>query len=393
MQINSEKNGRLKQRMFMRGKLVFLLTMFFLLALGYASAQSSSRKDRQQEPQPRQAQRQPQQRQQVQMTVEEQSAKLEKLLDADMNLLIEWVTEQRKTKGKDWTASLADVERLFRTKEVTGKDAFTFLQTAELAKPFWFKIRALYKGYDKEEKDMYMEDLPENNRATTLEATLTNIFGINTYTFTIYNSDEPQRYKEPNTIVTFIVYGYRLSVEGQDVSLLSAFSADDIVALFDSSKFVLANNLKYISASIETKSNAEDARNIMRSMVLTGTVPSAFYNKVQGNQSPNSTPENVFDPVRYQKGELLDARSAMNKKNIRDENTLPGVRIKFVSEVIFKGQSNTTVTVSTSDNAFTQQMEFLGRSSNTKAGDKIRIYYTIAKDPLEKWEVHALERL
>ena len=383
----------INQRMFIRGKLVFLLTMFFLLALGYANAQSSSRKDRQQEPQPRQAQRQPQQRQQVQMTVEEQNAKFEKLFDADLNSIMEWATEQQKIKGKDWRASVADVGRFFQAKEVTGKDAFTFLQTAELAKPFWFKIRALYKGYDKEEKDIYMEDLPENNRTTTLEATLTNIFGINTYTFTVYNPDEPQRLKEPNTIVTFIVYGYRLSVEGQDVSLLAAFSADDIVALFDSSKFVLANNLKYISASIETKSNVESDLNIMKSMALTGTVPSAFYNRVQGNQSPNSTPENVFDPVRYQKGELLDARSAMNKKNIRDENTLLGVRIKFVSEVIFKGQSNTTVTVSTFDNAFTEQMEFLGRSSTIKTGDKIRIYYTIAKDPLEKWEVHALERL
>jgi hypothetical protein len=385
----------INQRMFMCGKLVFLLTMFFLLVLGYANAQSSSRKDRQQEPQPRQVQKQ-----QVQMTLEEQVAKYEKHMAADANSwrsFSEWGAEQQKVKGKDWKASVADMNKFLPVKDVTGKDAFTFLQSAELAKPFWFKIRALYKGYNKEEKDLYLEDLPENNQTTTLEATLTNIFGISTYTFTIYDADEEVSTKNfaPNTIVTFYCYGDRFFTEGNYVSLLRLFiiSDDGIVVLFDSSKFSLANNLKYISASIENKSNVENDLNIMKSMALTGTVPSAFFSRVQGNQSPNSTPENVFDPIRYQKGELLDARSAMNKKDIRNENTLPEVRIKFVSEVIFKGQSNTTVTVSTSDNAFTERMEFLGRSSTIKTGDKIRIYYTIAKDPLEKWEVHALERL
>jgi hypothetical protein len=83
----------------------------------------------------------------------------------------------------------------------------------------------------------------------------------------------------------------------------------------------------------------------------------------------------------------------MDKKNIRNNTTFPTVRIKYVSEVIFRGQSNTTITVSTDDNVLTERMNFTGRASSVRNGQKIRVYYTIAKDPLEKWEIQAIERL
>jgi hypothetical protein len=75
------------------------------------------------------------------------------------------------------------------------------------------------------------------------------------------------------------------------------------------------------------------------------------------------------------------------------ENILPTVKVKYVSEVVFKGQTNTTITVSTDDNVLTERMSFTGRASAVRAGDKIRVYYTIAKDPLEKWEIQAIECL
>jgi hypothetical protein len=89
----------------------------------------------------------------------------------------------------------------------------------------------------------------------------------------------------------------------------------------------------------------------------------------------------------------MDARVAMDKKDIRNGYTFPAVKVKYVSEVVFKGQSNTTITVSTPDNVLTERMNFAGRASEVKNGDKVRVYYTIAKDPLEKWEIQAIERL
>jgi hypothetical protein len=38
-------------------------------------------------------------------------------------------------------------------------------------------------------------------------------------------------------------------------------------------------------------------------------------------------------------------------------------------------------------------MNFSARTAAIKNGDKIRVYYTIAKDPLEKWDIQAIERL
>jgi hypothetical protein len=113
-----------------------------------------------------------------------------------------------------------------------------------------------------------------------------------------------------------------------------------------------------------------------------------FLGGAVGNASAN-----VFDPVVYPLVDLFDARVAMDKKDIRKNNTFPTVRVKYVSEVVFKGQANTTITVSTSDNALTERMNFNARTTTLKNGDKIRVYYTIAKDPLEKWEVQAIERL
>jgi hypothetical protein len=113
-----------------------------------------------------------------------------------------------------------------------------------------------------------------------------------------------------------------------------------------------------------------------------------FFGGAAGNSSSS-----VFDPIAYPLVDLMDARVAMDKKDIRNDYTFPTVKVKYVSEVVFKGQSNTTITVSTDDNVLTERMNFTGRASTIKNGDKVRVYYTIAKDPLEKWEVQAIESL
>jgi hypothetical protein len=81
----------------------------------------------------------------------------------------------------------------------------------------------------------------------------------------------------------------------------------------------------------------------------------------------------------------------MNKKNWADGNTYPANRVKYASEVIFRGQSGTTIIVSTEDNFLIERMIFYGRADSIKPGDKVRVYYTIHKDPVERWEAHALE--
>ena len=128
----------------------------------------------------------------------------------------------------------------------------------------------------------------------------------------------------------------------------------------------------------------EDAHSPTREDVMS----TYFFGATTGNSSSD-----VFDPVVYLPADLMDARAAMNKKDYTKDYTLPTVKVKYVSEVLFLGQSNTTISVSTADNVLTERMSFTGRASSIKRGERIRVYYTIAKDPLEQWEIQAIERL
>jgi hypothetical protein len=115
---------------------------------------------------------------------------------------------------------------------------------------------------------------------------------------------------------------------------------------------------------------------------------SAFTGGAIANKSSS-----IFDPLRYKLVDLFDARIAMDKKDLRNGNTSPRVRDKYASEVTFKGQSNTTITVATTDGVLTERMTFGGRASGIANGQKVRVYYTIAKDPLEEWQIQAIEQL
>jgi hypothetical protein len=190
--------------------------------------------------------------------------------------------------------------------------------------------------------------------------------------------EEPTAVTEPNTIATFYCFGFRLSEKGESISSLGLLSivGDNIVVLFDKSKFVVASGMHYIAVNDAKSPSQQDV------------MMNVFTGGAMGNTSAN-----VFDPIKYPLVDLMDARVAMDKKDIRNDYTFPTVRVKYVSEVVFKGQSNTTITVSTTDNVLTERMNFTGRASTVNNGDRIRVYYTIAKDPLEKWEIQAIERL
>jgi hypothetical protein len=105
-----------------------------------------------------------------------------------------------------------------------------------------------------------------------------------------------------------------------------------------------------------------------------------------------SIAEADFVIKNYKIVDLFDARVAMDKKDYRNDYSFPTVKVWFVSEVIFKSQAGTTLTVATEDGILTERIEF-GKRSDLKAGQKIRIFYYIAKDPLEKWVAQAIERL
>jgi hypothetical protein len=65
--------------------------------------------------------------------------------------------------------------------------------------------------------------------------------------------------------------------------------------------------------------------------------------------------------------------------------------LEYVSDLTFVRQNGTGITFSSDDNAITQSMG-IDQRSGLQAGQRVRVYYTIMRSPLTRWDVIAIER-
>jgi len=65
--------------------------------------------------------------------------------------------------------------------------------------------------------------------------------------------------------------------------------------------------------------------------------------------------------------------------------------LQYVSDLKLVRQNGTDITFSSDDNAITQNMS-IDQRSGLQAGQKVRVYYTIMRSPLTRWDVIAIER-
>jgi hypothetical protein len=294
---------------------------------------------------------------------ESQLEKFQRLLLAD---------EKKLVVGSDNRTTLRSIEAVFQPQIISVIDEITEAKLSEPGRPYYFKLRAIYKGYDASAKRARLQDsAPGAALGGDTDVYSTYVLG-NDGVISTFPPDA-------NSIATFYLIAVHLTEnEGRKINetdILIRFVRDIEPPPFDPVKFIVTGGMHYITVEDAHVPTQADARK------------SHFFGGAAGNSTSS-----VFDPVVYSLVDLRDARVAMDKKNIRDNYTFPAVKIKYVSEVVFRGQSSTTITVSTDDNVLTERMSFTGRNSTVKAGDKIRVYYTIVKDPLEKWEIQAIER-
>jgi hypothetical protein len=101
-----------------------------------------------------------------------------------------------------------------------------------------------------------------------------------------------------------------------------------------------------------------------------------------------------FKPAEYTKADLFDAVATVEKLPRGDGSFMDAIFTtkSFVSDVIFVGQNGTDIQFKTADNAISQYMKVSGRSGLT-AGQKVRLYYQVSKNPLTEWKVAAIEKL
>lgn len=277
-------------------------------------------------------------------------------------------------KEKETKTIEESIETAFHPKVITSIKEITKEKLTESGRPYYFKVKALYKGYDVDAKKAIVRDL-DRKQSSVSDMAFKASFGVDTdsYPLALFIAEVSDLPPEANAVATF----YLLAVtDGNDIDRRIMFVRDIEKSRFNPAHFILTSGMRYI--------RAEDAH------VPTGADAMAAY--LFGGSTGNA-PNDIFDPTEYPLADLMDARAAMNKKDPLNERTFPTVRVKYVSEVLFLGQSNTAISLSTTDNILTEKMSFTGRASSLKKGEKVRVYYTIAKDPLEEWEIQAIERL
>jgi hypothetical protein len=285
--------------------------------------------------------------------------------------------------GSDNMATIESIEAVYQPQVITKFDEITTDKLVEPGRPYCFKIRAIYKGHDLSAERILLQDL-EQSQSSVMGTAFGELFGVDT---DVYQMEYPASIvstfpTDANAIATFYLIAVRFTQTEQDGKKVNpSYSYVRYVRniekpFFDPSKFIVANGMHYITVKDAHVPTQQDA------------MASYFFGGARGDSL-----QTVFDPIVYPLADLMDARVAMDKKDIRYGDTFPTVPIKYVSELIFKGQSNTTITVSTADNILTERMNFTGRASSISNGQKVRVYYTIAKNPLEKWEIQAIERL
>ena len=281
--------------------------------------------------------------------------------------------------GNDNKVTIESIEAVLQPQDINSINEIKNVKLNEFGKPYYFKMRAIYKGYDANTEEVRLQNLKQKKTSVT-DTAMKVAFGIDSaiYSVNITSSSVSTLPNEANAIATFYFIVTNLSDidDIKENEIFIRFVRDIEKPRLNPANFIVASGMHYITV--------EDAHSPTQEEVMSAY----FFGGTMGNSSSD-----VFDPVVYLPADLMDARAVMNKKDYLKDYTLPTVKVKYVSEVLFLGQYNTTITVSTVDNVLAERMTFIGRTSSIKRGEKIRVYYTIAKDPLEKWEIQAIERL
>jgi len=319
-------------------------------------------------------------------TVAQSQQKTESELDQWARIVRE--DSQKLVVGSDGNTTIESIETAFHPKTIASVKEISKTVLSEPGRPYYFKIRAIYKGYDERNKEVYLQDIGKN-QTNVKNAASGVFFGINTDVYPVYLVDglAATLPTEANSIADFYFITARFITEAPDeIVIWIRFVRNIEKPGFDPGKFIVTNtDMRYITVNDFFSPTQDDIEMKARfNWFGAGTL---------GMFDRRTDLRKIFDPITYSLVNLKDARAAMNKAK---PASIGGSEVKYVSEVIFKGQTGRIVTVSSSDNALTEKMDLYGgQSLSIQNGAKIRIYYTVSRSGSDKeiWAIHAIERL
>jgi hypothetical protein len=101
-----------------------------------------------------------------------------------------------------------------------------------------------------------------------------------------------------------------------------------------------------------------------------------------------------FSPAIYTKIDLFKAIAAVEQMPMGDRSagSIMLTERRYVSDVVFVSQTGTDILFKTEDDAVSQRMK-IDERSGLNAGQKVRLYYRVTRNPLTEWRIDAIERL
>jgi hypothetical protein len=226
---------------------------------------------------------------------ETQLEKFQRLFAADSEKLI---------VGSDNKTTVESIEIAFQPQSIASIDEITEAKLNDPGRPYYFKLRAIYKGYDKDAKLALLQDLGQKKSSMT-DMALGAVFGVDTavYSTRVLGGDAIVATfpTEANAVATFYLIAVRFTEnEGRQINetgVFIRFVRDIEKPYFDPAKFIVVNGMNYITVEDAHVPTQQDA------------MSAYFFGGATGNSSAS-----VFDPIAYPLVDLMDARVAMDKK-------------------------------------------------------------------------------
>jgi len=155
--------------------------------------------------------------------------------------------------------------------------------------------------------------------------------------------------------------------------------------------------LKYYNRSISIRANNDVAINGIKKIEEARAAEARRIAREEANRydpAKFTIVPSDFAPADYTSIDLFAAVADVEKGGTYYGNSYVFIPREYVSVsvVVFVSQNGTDTRFRTTDNAISQNMKVDGRSGLT-SGQRVRLYYRVAKNPLAEWRVVAIERL
>jgi hypothetical protein len=219
--------------------------------------------------------------------------------------------ESKLVKDANGEISSESLDNGLHPVTISSISEITEKNLVEAGKPYFYKIKAIYKGADREAKRIVIQDVNSDNLLNdNFLLSITNSISSVRDAGDLNEESLKRLPKESNSIATFYICAVRIDDVSREWAYWITKVRDITPCPLKNENFILSNGLSFITPDSVF---AQTDQNTMAKMLL-------------GESASNT---NIFDPLSYRFVDMMDARGAMNKKKVSDDRTFPRIPVLF----------------------------------------------------------------